>query len=152
MPKTKCEWNGIEYESKRDAALARDIRYGKMLRWFKRGFTSDSDVTNRTIKITDKVARYLSDASNGDDAKAHAEKFGLSVAIVRDFIQRKKNYEGKYPQYPTRTLAKNQYQNKNHDYIVNSEKSVGVLAQELGMKYNTVYQIRKRHNKRLDNI
>ena len=151
MPKTKCEWNGIEYESISDAALAQDIRYGKMLRWFKRRFASDSDITNRTIKITDKIARYLSDADNGDDVKAHADKFGLSVAIVRDFIQRKKNYEGKYPQYPTRTLAKTKYQNKNHDYIVNSDKSVSALAKELGMKYNTVYQIRNRHNKSLDN-
>ena len=151
MPKTKCEWNGIEYESISDAALAQNIRYGKMLRWFKRGFASDSDITNRTIKITDEVARYLSDADNGDDVKAHAEKFGLSVAIVRDFIQRKKNYEGKYPQYPTRTLTARSMRHKHYDYIVNSGKSVSALAKELDMKYNTVYQIRKRHNKSLDN-
>lgn len=45
--KKACSWNGVDYPSKKAAAIALNVAYKSMVYWLKRGYTRDSDMKRK---------------------------------------------------------------------------------------------------------
>ena len=149
MPTEKeCNYNGITYHSMTEAAIAVGITLGAMNTRLWRGITSDTMLAN-VCKIKKSDVAWLRSSLAGDDVKALAKEYDVSVRYIRDAIQANGYFKDKFTEYEPRQLpaappTRSAEQQEKVDYILNSPLTTRELATELGMKYNTVYRIRSR--------
>lgn len=97
---TPCVWNGIEYPSIREAALANNLSSGQMSYRLKQGYSCDSDlkkIDKRLVTWNGNIYPSLNEA---------ARQLGIAVSTLQYRINEGYTCDAELPQMPDRERLK----------------------------------------------